>query len=53
MSENGGMVAASYLTRILREAGHNTSYFAFSGDRPPAATFKSLGLEPILLARQL
>jgi hypothetical protein len=24
-----------------------------AGDRPPAATFKSLGLEPILLARQL
>jgi hypothetical protein len=33
MSENGGMVAASYLT--------------------PAATFKSLGLEHIVLARHL
>ncbi len=29
------------------------SYFAFSGDRPPDATFKSLGLEQVLLAKHL
>jgi glutamate racemase len=29
------------------------SYFAFSGDRPPDATFKSLGLERVVLAKHL
>lgn len=34
-------------------AGGSQSYFAFSGERPPVETFKSLGLERIALARHL
>lgn len=31
----------------------NRSYFAFSGERPPEETFKSLGLEQIVVAKHL
>jgi glutamate racemase len=31
----------------------NRSYFAFSGEHPPQATFKSLGLERIVVAKRL
>ena len=34
-------------------AGERRSYFAFSGDRPPQETFKSLGLEQIVVAKHL
>jgi glutamate racemase len=33
--------------------GENRSYFAFSGERPPEETFKSLRLEQIVLAEHL
>jgi len=31
----------------------NRSYFAFSGDPPPEETFKSLGLDQIVIAKHL
>jgi glutamate racemase len=34
-------------------ASENRSYFAFSGERPPEETFKSLGLEQIVVAKHL
>jgi len=34
-------------------AGENRTYFAFSGERPPEETFKSLGLNQIVVAQQL
>jgi len=34
-------------------SSEHRSYFAFSGDRPPEETFKSLGLEQIVLAKHL
>jgi hypothetical protein len=33
-------------------AGENRTYFAFSGERPPEETFKSLGLNQIVVAQQ-
>jgi glutamate racemase len=34
-------------------ASENRSYFAFSGDRPPDATFVSLGLDQTVVAKHL
>jgi len=34
-------------------AGESRSYFAFSGDRPPDDTFRSLGLTRIVIAKRL
>ncbi len=33
--------------------GESRSYFAFSGDRPPDETFKSLGLTRVVIAKSL
>ena len=57
---SAGLPAARCLRRVPgRESGaphrdgESRSYFAFSGDRPPDETFKSLGLARIVIAKRL